>query len=89
MIDFVMLIIIGSLVCWGVYGLFLEGNLLFKVRQIIEPWLPMMIRNPLYECYACMASIWGTVTWVVMGQPMNWHLIIYLLALSGLNRIIR
>ena len=53
-----------------------------KRRYLFARW----ISKPLYGCTLCMASIYGTITWLVFvgfNDPLKW--VIYCMCLSGLN----
>jgi hypothetical protein len=62
-------IVVISLICTGIHALFLEGNLLSPVRVRIANKLDVLcgkrwskiIQKPLYDCLACMASVWGLI----------------------------
>ena len=95
------LLIINSLIIWGVYASIQEGFIFEKVGNWIrgdvdgfKP-LPSWIKKPLATCPICMASVYGTpVFWFsYLTDLINFDFIIfvyicYIFALAGLNYLI-
>lgn len=81
-------LLVASLICTGIYALFLEGNLLSPVRvrvanfldKRVGPRASKIIQKPLYGCLPCMASVWGMIL-VGFNIPV-------ILALCGMNLIV-
>lgn len=44
------------------------------------------ILKPLFDCPACMASVWGTVYYFTIGSSLPY--LVFIFALSGLNWLI-
>lgn len=73
-----------------------KGNLLYPISWLVEK-LPdsimMYLAKPLYACSICMASVWGTATFVVSSwarfHQMNlFAWIAYCVVLSGIMRLL-
>lgn len=69
MLELLLSALVISLFCNGIHILFEEGRLFGSIRKIN---LPELISSPLYDCILCMASIWGTVGFIlVYGHDPN------------------
>lgn len=83
-------ILIGSLCVMGLYAAMGEGMILEWLQKFLERISDNSTLRPLrpalYECPICMASIWGTVFWLILGAPIFW--ILYVFAVAGLNYVI-
>ena len=88
MIDFILLLIIGSLWIWGVFAVFDEGNILGYVRANFEGVLGVWILKPVFGCPYCMASIHGFAIGMIY-LPEYIQTIPYIICLCGLNFIIK
>ena len=88
MIDFILLLIIGSLWIWGVFAAFDEGNIFGGVRKICEKTLGSWVCKPVFGCPYCMASAHGGSIGLIY---YDFHLIVipYIVCLCGLNFIIK
>jgi hypothetical protein len=73
----------ASLKCIAISVMMKEGELLFKLRQLLDRIIPISFRKPIYECLACMASVWGTVFYFTDGITMNYFQ--FILILCGWN----
>jgi hypothetical protein len=86
-LDFLLLLLIGSLVCVGVWNAFLPGMIFGWLGKIWDRRLPEAFQKPIYSCPPCMASVYGSAVWVLAGGSVElW--VPYVLALSGLNRLV-
>lgn len=90
MLDFILLLIIGSLWIWGVFALFDEGNLLWPVRKwadsIFGEWT-----KPVFSCPYCMSSIHG-LSIFYFAHGYDYSVVaygVYVMCLCGLNFIIK
>ncbi len=85
-------IAIGSLCVMGLYAAMGEGMILEWLRMFFEKVtnnkVLRHIRPALYECPICMASIWGTVVWLVLGYWFSITWVLYVFAVAGFNYII-
>jgi hypothetical protein len=88
MIDFILLLIIGSLWIWGIFALFDEGNLLWPIRKRIEDLGLGMWIKPLFSCPYCCASVHGLLISAYFYGP-SLVTIPYIICLCGLNFIIK
>jgi hypothetical protein len=82
-------VILGAICVLGLYAAMGEGMILEKLRQLFE-WvtdngLLKYIRPALYECPICMASIWGTAVWLVIGNPLGSYWVLYVFGVAGFN----
>jgi len=84
-------VIFGALCVLGLYAAMAEGMILEKLKtffeRITDNKVLRYIRPALYECPICMASIWGTVAWVVMGQGFTGLWVLYVFAVAGFNYV--
>lgn len=91
-------IAIGSLCVLGLYSAMGEGMILGFLRNAFEKATDNKvlchIRPALYECPICMASIWGTVVWVIIclhhqdKQLFDASWGVYVFAVAGLNYVL-
>ena len=85
-------IAIGSLCVMGLYAAVGEGMILEFLKHFFEHitnnGVLRHVRPALYECPICMASIWGTVVWLVLGYWFSITWVLYVFAVAGLNYII-
>lgn len=85
-------VIFGALCVLGLYismgeKMILEwfGN---TMERMSNNWILRPLRPALYECPICMASIWGTVVWLTLGNPINAQWSLYVFAVAGFNYIV-
>lgn len=88
-------LIVNSLVCWGVRFAFMDGNILHPIRRLYEAVLVRdtamgnffdMISEPLWGCVMCMSSFWGIAFTLANGGDIaNFRFLFYVFALCGLN----
>jgi hypothetical protein len=85
-------ITIGSLCVMGLYAAMGEGMILEFLKKFFEYItnysILRHIRPALYECPICMASIWGTTVWLLLGNWFSVAWALYVFAVAGLNYII-
>ena len=88
MIDFILLLIIGSLWIWGVFCAFDEGMIFWPIREGLHHRLPDGVLKPFISCPMCMASVHGGAIGLIY---YDFHLIVipYIICLCGLNFIIK
>ena len=83
--------IFGALCVLGLYAAMGEGMILERLRQLFERATDnkvlKYVRPALYECPICMASIWGTVVWLVIGNPLGSYWVLYVFGVAGFNYI--
>lgn len=83
-------IAIGSLCVIGVYAAMGEGMILEWLAKLLKKISDNKILRPLrpalYECPICMASIWGTLFWLLIGAPVFWP--VYVFGVAGLNYVL-
>ena len=86
-------IIVISLFCNGIKRLFGDGTLLGWLGDLMLEWLPLWLCKPLFWCCACMASVWGTVGYLLLYE-FSWGWIgigfylFVLITVSGTNVLI-
>lgn len=78
-------IIITTLFCIGIHKIFRSGGAVLKLRSILDWYLPWFIRWPLYFCLPCMASIWGSVGYYILGGDISSSWLLFVGAVCGLN----
>lgn len=71
-----------------------EGMVLDKINFLTARW-PEIIRAPLFACFPCMCSVWGTIFWITantsgfMHQPViSTQMIYFVFCTGGINTII-
>lgn len=90
-------VIFGALCVLGLYAAMGDEMILERLRLVFEKItdnrILKHIRPALYECPICMASIWGTTVWVIIGvnhDGWTWSIfnsawILYVFAIAGFN----
>lgn len=82
-------VIFGALCVLGLYAAMGQGMILEWLRGFLEfitdNKVLRYIRPALYECPICMASIWGTVVWLVLGNELGMHWVLYVFGVAGFN----
>ena len=82
-------VIFGALCVLGLYATMGEGMILEWLRGafefITDHKVLRYIRPALYECPICMASIWGTVVWLVLGNELGASWVLYVFGVAGFN----
>lgn len=82
-------VILGALCVLGLYAAMGEGMILEWLRGffqfITDHKVLRYIRPALYECPICMASIWGTVVWLVLGNELGSQWVLYVFGVAGFN----
>lgn len=85
-------VILGALCVLGLYAAMGEGMVLQWLRdffeRITDNRVLRYIRPALYECPVCMASIWGSVAWLILGNKFTIVWVLYVFAVAGLNYVI-
>ena len=83
---------IGALFVLGIYAAMGEDMILhwlqLSLEQVTNNRVLKYLRPALYECPICMASFWGSIAWFIMGFGFTDLLIVYIVAVAGLNYII-
>ena len=97
--NFLLRLAIASLAILGVHHATADKNQLlgflnqyyfYPTPDIDGKKVPRLWAKPLFSCIACMASLWGTLFyWGLLGGN-NWReWALFVLALSGLNNLLR
>lgn len=74
---------------WGFYALFQEPFILYKLGDWMRYLLPKFITKPLFDCMVCMASVHGTLFYVIFvrGTLIEW--VVFCVSVCGLSFILR
>lgn len=88
MIDFLLLLLIGSTWIWGVFAAFDEGNIFWGIRKTAEKTIGTTLCKPVFGCPYCQASLHGTAI-AFYHYGLSWVIIPYVICLCGLNFIIK
>jgi ABC-type uncharacterized transport system permease subunit len=84
-------VVFGALCVLGLYAAMGEGMILEWLRDLFERLtnnrVLKYIRPALYECPICMASIWGTAVWLVIGNGFGAMWVLYVFAVAGFNYV--
>lgn len=97
MTDFILLLILGSCWCWGVFTLFHEKYVLEKIGDLLRKEnndSPSKMEGtwyskPLFDCPPCQASVHG---FLISAIYYEWHIYpmgAYMICLCGLNFIVK
>lgn len=81
---------ITALVCVGIHNVLTADGMIFKwlgdfIDSVVEiNW----IKKPLYQCLPCMASVWGSASYLYYyhGHDVV-EFIIFVVIVSGLNKL--
>lgn len=99
MTDFLLLLIVTSLWCIGVWNAFGPDMIFGKIGELargtntesrgfkVNKALPSWVRKPLFDCPFCMASIHGFASCTIF-HGLDWMVIPFIVCLSGLNYIV-
>ena len=83
---------VGALFVLGVYAAMGEEMIFYWLKVALENAtnnrILKHIRPALYECPICMASVWGSIAWFLMGFGFTELLILYIVAVAGLNYMV-
>lgn len=92
MIAFIF--IVNALVILGIYNAFSPGQAFGFIRKFIlhnagNAEIAIEITKPIYGCFVCMPSLWGTAAYLLY-SPYPWYYFpIYVFALSGFMFLIK
>jgi len=82
-------VVFSALCVLGLYAAMGEGMILEWLRNFFERMtnnkILKYIRPALYECPICMASIWGTVAWLLLGNWFGISWVLYVFGVAGFN----
>jgi hypothetical protein len=85
--DFILLLIIGSLWCFGIYAPFSEGYIFENIGNFGIKHLGKLAK-PLFACTVCMPSIHGSIIAVIF-YDWTWMAGAFVICLCGLNFIVK
>lgn len=85
--DLVCLLFFLSLFCHGLFVLFSPGFIFGGAGDLLEEKLPKWLFKPLIGCVTCMASVWGTLGYLLVEKEVT-LLIPFIVALAGLNYLL-
>lgn len=87
MTDFLILLLIGSFWCFGIYAPFSEGYVFENIGTFGIKHLGKLAK-PLFACPPCMASVHGSILAIVV---YDWTFIAlaFVVCLCGLNFIVK
>lgn len=88
MVEFINLIFVGSLWCYGVYAVFDNDHLLGPLGNWIEKKTSTAFIRPLFGCPPCQASIHGLAIGLIF-FGLSFTLIPYIICLCGFNFVIK
>lgn len=84
MIGYLDFCILVSLFCTGVHVSFLEGNLLFPVKQFFDKRLKYT--EPFYDCLTCMGGLYTALAVKIFSLP--YHYLVLIPCVIGINTIL-
>lgn len=93
MIDFLLHALLTSFAIVGLHTTAEEGMVFEKPADWLYNHLPKWLGKPLIGCPPCMASIWGTASFVFLHPPVaNWMYLgawlFFILTVCGMNNLI-
>lgn len=87
--EYAILALFTTFWCWGFHNAFKDGEVLGRPGNWIRNNMPPWWRDPMVECPVCMASVHGTI-WFLIWEPqwafLPW--IMFIVAVSGFNYVI-
>lgn len=89
MLEFLLMLIPGVLVIMFVHVAVQQDMILDFLPKIFKRIknedLRLMLAKPLFACVVCMASVWGTVTYLLLSESFIYQeWVAYCMCLSGL-----
>lgn len=93
-------IILISLICTGIHVCTWDGMIFQRFPKLYNDLVMKMrtyppvgkilvfLRNPLYGCLRCMASIWTIAVWLCAGWNIDLSLVGAIIAVCGINTIV-
>jgi len=100
--DFILLLILGTCWCWGVFTLFHEGYILERLgnkfrkykhwagpKCLQEGYKGTWYSKPLFDCPPCMASVHGFLVSAIYYEFHIYPMLAYMICLCGLNFVIK
>lgn len=94
--------ILATLIIFGIHATTREGMIFHSFKMWIASKIEKIlsrkndfyeaekktafILKPLFDCPACMASIWGTVIYFTLNP--DYHYLVFIFGLAGLNYLI-
>jgi hypothetical protein len=88
MTDFILSLLLMSLVTWGIYCLFSDGYVLGGVGKFLIDNLGLWFCKPLFACPPCMSSVHGAI-FGLFAFGFSWTVIAFIICLCGLNFILK
>lgn len=81
MLDVILLPILLSLFCCGVFAITEPGKIFYGYRKAVEraAWLGEL-KKPLATCVVCMSSVWGSLGFVLVWLAAGWAPGLHLIA---------
>lgn len=86
--DFWQRLALAGLIIVCIWTLLCPGMIFGKLGKWLEKLLPEWAQKPLFECPPCMASLWGTMVFLLTGGGTVVQGVVFVLALCGLMRIL-
>lgn len=83
--DFLINVFLVSLWCWGFYDAFKEGEMFGGIGKLMRKTLPEWVSKPTFDCAICMASVHGTIWFLILDEWSFLPWILFIVAVSGLN----
>lgn len=74
---------------WGFYALFQKPFLLEGIGKVLNSALPRFAAKPLFDCMVCMASVHGTLFYLLYVDQgwINW--IVFIISVCGASFILK
>jgi len=88
-IDLLLMVALGTMWIWGIKCLFAEHMVLGKFAIKLRNLYPVYLTKPLFDCPPCMASIHGTLIYLLYSGKSIQEWILFCVVLCGFNFIIK
>lgn len=87
-IEFILVQFITVCWIWGFEYAFRDGEILGGVGNFFRSNTPEWMNKPLFECKYCMASVHGTIFYIMFLLPNPWWLwLIFIVGCCGMTAI--
>jgi hypothetical protein len=91
MTELLLQVVFCELAIIGLWFAFSPGEIFGDVADYLEILLPKFLQKPIFSCYLCMSSVYGSLFFWLTHDLTNWHLILwpfYICALTGIGKVI-
>lgn len=93
-ITFLLWAVFVAFWCWGFMNAFLEGEILGGIGKVLRKTLPSWVADPTFSCQVCMASIHGSIWYLIACfyfHDLKWNFflhVLFVVSVSGFNYVL-